>query len=164
MALSTTAACTTVLGIDGDYHESATLSCPMDKPPEGGDCPEACSGGCEGASCLIDCNFFRSCHGEPLVCPEGFDCVVSCGGRESCEGASILCPAAHACQVSCSGNMGCQDATIACGGGSCSLACDGNSCSGATLTCGVGHCQASCADPDDAPAVDCSPSCLCETC
>ena len=80
LALAVAAGCTTVLGIDGDYHESATLSCAMEEPPVGGDCPEACSGGCEDAACLIDCGSFGSCREGTIACPDGFDCLEAGGG------------------------------------------------------------------------------------
>jgi hypothetical protein len=142
----------------------APPGCPNPVAP-GGACPQACTGGCDGNVCTIDCTGAGApCDGADIVCPPEFDCVVLCNGVDACDSGTITCPPDYGCTVTCGGgNDACGDQVITCGDGACSVSCEADSCQGATVECGLGPCTATCGGPPQ-PAVNCGSSCACTGC
>jgi hypothetical protein len=128
---------------DGIGSIGFDAGCTPPQPP-GGDCPEACTGGCgNDGTCTIDCTGEQTCEERPIQCPAGWACHVVCEGVDACDGASVECPEAYACTVSCDGADACGDLPVQCHGGPCSLECESpDACDGATLDCGGSSCCA----------------------
>ncbi|MFT4625609.1 MAG: hypothetical protein ACI8PZ_004277 [Myxococcota bacterium] len=133
------------------------------EPP--GLCPPACTGGCDGATCRIDCSRISACQTDRLICPEGLNCEVACNGMSSCQDAEIQCPSEGTCDISCGDTSACQSATIRGGSGGLALTCSATStCQGGEVSCGDGPCEATCDGPASGLEVfDCGASCDCGT-
>jgi hypothetical protein len=158
-------ACTAVLGIDEEYHlreEAAVCQPPL--VPAGGECPAACSGGCDEGTCIIECQS-DACAALPIACPPGWSCRVRCTAAGACLDAAIHCPEGYSCDVECSGLSGCRNARVSCNGGPCSLSCsdDARVCDAAQLHCNTGACSASCGGAS-LPETVCGEACSCLGC
>jgi hypothetical protein len=133
--------------------------------PGSSNCPTACTGGCNGNVCNIDCSGSGLCQGQTISCPADFECALSCG-NDGCKSATIGCQPNYHCGISCNGSSACEGATINCSGGICDLSCsaDANSCSGTLFNCSVEQCSATCAG-NSQPTLDClGNSCSCTGC
>jgi hypothetical protein len=130
----------------------------------GGACPSACTGGCMGGRCIVDCNGGGACDLTTINCPAGFACEVQCSGNNSCSGATIHCPDYYACKVIC--QKGCNNADIHCGTGACTVACGNPSgaCSGTELYCGPSSCTATCSGSSQPQLVNSGASCMADGC
>jgi hypothetical protein len=149
---------------------AGSCACGTEAVPPGGQCPMACTGGCVGSTCIIDCNPDLQCDLASIVCPQGFACEVQCNGERSCQGATITCPALYACDVQCEcvapDKQCCQNTTVNCSGeGTCDISCGlGNqACASTIQNCGNNACTATC------PLVmtittNCGNSCGCNPC
>ncbi len=146
----------------GNYCDGmACKTCGTNKPAPGSMmCPAACTGGCNGTTCTIDCtgpaNGKGKCEGNNVTinCPAGYDCFVDCSGDDGCQDATINCPAEHKCTVNCANpnvpgyQDQCKGADInASQTGSLSVTCgtDNEACSGTAIACKANECKASCA-------------------
>ncbi|HHH30757.1 MAG TPA: hypothetical protein ENK57_20770 [Polyangiaceae bacterium] len=144
----------------------ACISCGQTVTPPGGVCPGACTGGCNGTTCIVDCSTMGSCTGQTITCPADFACEVQCGAS-GCTGAAITCPATYGCDVDCNGASACENAAITCSTGICSQSCsaDVNVCAGASMNCGGEVCTQTCASPTNPPSIDCTGApCTCSGC
>jgi hypothetical protein len=128
---------------DGIGSIGFDAGCAPPEPP-GGECPEACTGGCsDDGTCTISCEEAQACEERPIRCPAGWACHVICTGVDACDGSSVQCPEIYACTVSCDGADACGDLPVQCGDGPCSLECESDvACDGATVDCGASACCA----------------------
>jgi hypothetical protein len=127
-------------------------------------CPEACTGGCDGGTCMVACGqpcpystatdvTYLQClptareligGGAPPAacqtsaeCPPGRPCQIACAGNAACQGRSLICPNDAPCKVICSGISGCQGEKIVCPSNApCEIICNGvAACQGAAIQC-----------------------------
>ena len=124
------------------------LCCGDPKPAPGGACPDACTGGCNGNTCIIACEA-NACKGVNITCPVGFDCQIECVGQHACQSTAIDCPADHDCSIQCDstvdGNHACEDVVFTCSNGPCSMNCVGDEpCKGTAVNCGANACSVTC--------------------
>ena len=143
--------------------DNTGCACGNSQAPVGGMCPPACTGGCDGTTCNIDCQGNSACEDDAVACPAGWDCAVDCDGNSACNGATITCNV-QACTVACAGNFGCRNATVTCGAGTCAVACStGNSvCDGIELQCGPNDGSITCTSTDAVVLTpDAASSCMC---
>jgi hypothetical protein len=144
-----------------DGSGSCDFLCGQDPTPPTGSCPAACTGGCGGGICFIDCNS-ASCA-PSVTCPPGLACQVQCSGAE-CDNTAISCPSVYACEVLC-GVGACDGVEVACSSGNCMLDCEGSgSCTNAEVNCGPNECSAVCAADSAVPSVLCGTACDCTDC
>lgn len=142
------------------------LCCGEASTVAGGTCPAACTGGCAGSSCRIDCTDNDACKGMLIACPDGFDCDVLCSGDNSCKSATIVCPRDGSCSQRCTNPKdACTDATLQCGSGPCTMQClEGKACSNTLVECGSNQCAATCGAEAKVPIFDCGDACDCSPC
>jgi hypothetical protein len=152
------------LGQSCNGSGACAFQCGSSPTSPGGVCPAACTGGCAGGVCFIDCNDPTACASTSIACPSGFACTVQCGALGACDAASIACPSAYACSLVCSGGA-CSGTGLTCSTGACSLQCsDAGSCLGTTVSCGQNTCGATCNGGSSQPSVTCGSSCNCSSC
>jgi hypothetical protein len=161
--------CDQPCGLGSDCEGGVCQPSLCDAPPvaPGGDtCPAACTGGCDGTTCLIDCVGDTRCEGDTIVCPANFACVVTCSGLDACDTGTLECNDLYPCTIQCDGVDACGDFQVECGDGACTMECgpDPQSCAGAQVHCGDGACTATCEAGVETPAVDCGGSCGCAEC
>lgn len=133
-------------------------------PP--GLCPDACTGGCEDATCIIDCTSVSACQTDSLICPDGLNCQVRCWGQSSCQLSTIRCPATEGtCDIQCDGLSACQVMELDGGAGGLDLSCSFTStCQGSDVRCGDGPCKGTCSGlSSGVDSFDCGASCDCTT-
>jgi hypothetical protein len=147
---------------DGSAHEDASA---RDADAAEAACTPACTGGCDGVTCTVDCDSTSWCQGSTISCPPGLTCVVHCGGMSACQETTILCPPDAPCEVDCNNTSACQGMTVACPEEeACTVSCDGlSACQGGVLLCGRGACTATCDGPSSSLDVQCKTSCCCTT-
>jgi hypothetical protein len=141
--------------------------CGLEPTPVGGTCPAACTGGCNGSTCVVNCNSAAACQGSVINCPPGFACDVSCAGSDGCSAATINCPDNYACVVSCGANSSCRNGIINCSAtGTCDVSCSNATqvCRDAQINCDGNACTATCASTQFPPTSNCGPSCGCTAC
>jgi len=145
-----------------DGSGSCGFICGQKPQAPGGSCPAACTGGCAGDVCQVDCNGPSSCENDTVTCPEGWACEVQCGGASSCNGVAVECPSRYACEVLCTGD--CDGLQLQCDTGACELFCGGgNRCKDAAVNCGGNECEATC-QGGVTPSVACGAACSCNPC
>ena len=120
-------------------------------------CPPACTGGCDGGVCTIDCTGGDACRQDTLVCPPDYTCAITCSGDRACERAIIECPALYGCAIACESSTACTDAEVRCGGGACDATCSAGPGPGGDFWGGGG-------DSVARPQVQCGSSCSCNPC
>jgi len=151
-------------GADAAPADAARAECVADPTPTGSDadCPAACTGGCDGGTCTIDCT--SAVCPSPITCPEDYACRIQCEGTDACDTTDIMCPADETCTVECiAGVDACGDVALHCGAGSCTMECGEATCIGAVMLCGSNPCTATCS-AGTAPELQCGPSCECTPC
>jgi len=140
---------------DGEGSDAREFEgCPPDPLPTG-DCPEACTGGCAGGTCIIACDRTApaACHGADgaIRCPDGRPCRVVCSGVAACQSNQIFCPHDASCEVRCEGLHACAGSTVRCGLNACHVSCADGAEYGPRIECGA-SCE--CSDQCDAPETD----------
>lgn len=129
------------------------LCCGDAVPPTGdGDvsCPAACTGGCNGGTCIIACAA-DECKGDNITCPVDFDCRIQCIGHHACQDSFIDCPSDHDCTLVCDNpldkNHACERVAFNCSTGPCSIGCTGDEpCKETEVNCGANTCSVTCSD------------------
>ena len=147
---------------------TADATCGPLEAPDAGECPVACTGGCDADHvCTIECSGAGTCSGARIECPPDYACLVRCVGLDACDSGTIRCPDRYPCTVVCDGRDGCGDQSVACGSGTCSVQCgaDPEACTGMNVHCGGGPCSASC-DGASGPyeMIGCAEACSCREC
>jgi hypothetical protein len=165
------------VGADGDADTDADAEMDVDTdtdvdtdlcPPDSilqvpASCPNACTGGCIGTTCFVDCEGLQGCSND-INCPDFMDCTVRCTGLQSCDGTTIRGPANGTLFVECNDIQSCNNSTLQCtADDSCLLLCSGiDNCQGSTVNCGAGPCVAECTNLTAAiDTMNCGPSCDC---
>lgn len=139
-------------------------TCPAYTAPAAGACPPACTGGCAGGVCTIDCSTTSACQVATRQCPDGMECSILCAGVSACQGSTLRCPNDAACTVACTNTSTCQGAAIVCPPSApCDVQCSGSSsCQSGDVICGAGPCHASCTgSASGLDRVECGASCSC---
>lgn len=136
--------------------------CVAPVPLAQGECPPACTGGCqnEGRLCLIQCASADSCAGARIACPTNRECEITC---DNCAGAHIECPGPYACRVGCDGEESCKNIRLDCAAASCELQCQGKqACAGASVRCDDARCPSGCSPLEtqaDVQSLECLAAC-----
>jgi hypothetical protein len=147
-----------------DAKPDAPLGCPKGSTTVPGDCPAACTGGCEGDVCKIACGL-NACGNTKIQCPPSMRCRVECSGITSCGNSEVRCPENAPCEVVCSGTSACGGIKVTCPktGGSCGLGCTGtSSCGMGEIDCGAGACLAQCSGLGATAKQSCNSACACK--
>ncbi len=105
--------------VDTDTDTDTTVdtgTCPEDlEPPGSGRCPEACTDGCSGGVCYIECDWGGACSEQSITCPDGWPCEIFCGrGSAACRGTLITGGLRGSVAVECAGGSSCLDAVVTC--------------------------------------------------
>ncbi|MEM1034700.1 MAG: hypothetical protein AAGN82_30450, partial [Myxococcota bacterium] len=146
-----------------DGGGACAFACGQDPDPPAGACPAACTGGCIGGTCRIDCNGAGACQGAMVNCPPGWRCEVQCGGPTSCMGATVTCPEKYACDLVCTGD--CTATTLVCDSGPCAIECGvAGSCLNTVVQCDINTCNATCLGATTQPSLQCGGACGCSPC
>ena len=132
------------------------------EPPPPDICPPECNGGCEDATCIIDCSSPDECPGD-IICPDNLDCLLLCRDDYACDGDSLVCPTTGTCEVDCTGRFSCENSEFIGGTGHLDIQCTGNyACMNSHLTCGEGACHSTCRGRfANLEEYDCGSSCDC---
>jgi hypothetical protein len=144
--------------VTGECSDRAVVGDPV--------CPAECTGGCDGATCIMDCTGTSNCQVDVINCPDGLNCRVECHGTSSCQFTEITCPATDGrCDIECDGLSACQFLEVWGGAGETNIDCSFTStCQIGEVTCGSGPCHATCPGAGASMEVhDCGSSCDCST-
>ncbi len=127
-------------------------------------CPAACTGGCDDATCRVDCSDTSDCQVTTIDCPDGMNCIVQCSGLSACQVSTINCPDDGYCDINCSFTSTCQFLQVHGGNGATDLNCSGTSaCQIGELFCGDGPCTSTCGGISASLADEhCAASCDCD--
>jgi hypothetical protein len=130
-------------------------------------CPAACTGGCDGATCIMDCTRTSACQVTTLDCPDGMNCEIRCWGQSACQASQIYAPVDGTLDLQCSGLSACQAMDVFGNNGATNVSCSFTStCQLGEVTCGSGPCRTDCTGISAGlSAKDCGDSCDCtDTC